>query len=351
MTHRSAPWFVGLTALALASCATTSPRPPTAEPRVVSESYLIPSDTPGIQLFVRSKHAEGKTTFSADTTVLYVHGATSAAEATFDLALDGASWMDLLARHGYDVYLVDVRGYGGSTRPPEMSEPPERNPPVATTEVAIRDVAAAVDHILGRRGVPRLTLLAWSWGCSIAGGYAAQHGDKVNRLVLYAPQWVGAIPKAPSADPMGAWLAWTPAVGRQRIQAGAPPDRLDELLPPASYSAWSAAVLATDPAGARQDPPVVRTPSGVFFDSARYWNAGKPAWDPAAIRVPTLVVHGEWDGVLPSAMAQEVFRQLIQVPSKRLVEIGGATHFMQLEKNRAQLFREVQLFLDEPLPR
>ena len=31
--------------------------------------------------------------------------------------VNGMSWMDYIARHGYDVYLVDVRGYGRSTRP------------------------------------------------------------------------------------------------------------------------------------------------------------------------------------------------------------------------------------------
>jgi len=31
----------------------------------------------------------------------------------------GVSMMDLIAARGYDVYLVDVRGYGRSTRPPK----------------------------------------------------------------------------------------------------------------------------------------------------------------------------------------------------------------------------------------
>jgi hypothetical protein len=32
-----------------------------------------------------------------------------------------------------------------------------------------------------------------------------------------------------------------------------------------------------------------------------------------------------------------------------MVEIGEGTHTVIMEKNRMQLFREVQLFLDEPL--
>jgi alpha-beta hydrolase superfamily lysophospholipase len=46
-------------------------------------------------------------------------------------------------------------------------------------------------------------------------------------------------------------------------------------------------------------------------------------------------------------MAQEVFAKLKKTPYKRLVMIGEGTHSVVMEKNRLQLFREVQLFLDE----
>ena len=43
-------------------------------------------------------------------------------ETAFDLPLGGRSMMDYIALQGWDVYLFDVRGYGGSTRPPEMEK-------------------------------------------------------------------------------------------------------------------------------------------------------------------------------------------------------------------------------------
>ncbi len=92
--------------------------------RIVTESYLIPSDDPGIQLYVRNKRPSTMTTFRADRTVLYVHGATQASETTFDLALDGKSWMDHIAEQGWDVWLMNGRGFGGSTKPPEMDRLP-----------------------------------------------------------------------------------------------------------------------------------------------------------------------------------------------------------------------------------
>jgi hypothetical protein len=43
--------------------------------------------------------------FTSEKTLLFVHGATQPAEATFDLPLEGLSWMDYIAQHGWDVYL------------------------------------------------------------------------------------------------------------------------------------------------------------------------------------------------------------------------------------------------------
>ena len=135
---------------------------------------MIPSSDPNIKLYVRNKHAEDMTSFSPDKTLLFIHGATYPAETSFDLPIEGVSMMDLFAQNGFDVYLVDVRSYGRSTRPPEMDQPPEANKPIATSEEAGADLGAAVDYILALRGIPKLDLMGWSWGTSIAGNYTAR---------------------------------------------------------------------------------------------------------------------------------------------------------------------------------
>src|ERR1700730_13747784 len=104
-------------------------------PELVTESTMIPSGDAGIKLYVRNKRAAGMVNFPADKILLYVHGATYPSETAFDLPIEGASMMDLIAARGYDVYLVDIRGYGRSPRPPEMSAPPEANPPIVPRDV------------------------------------------------------------------------------------------------------------------------------------------------------------------------------------------------------------------------
>src|SRR5262249_43522858 len=100
--------------------------------RVAAETFMVPAVDPGIQLYVRNKHLEGRDNFTAERIVLFVHGATYPSETVFDIDLPGGSWADLVAKKGYDVYLVDVRGYGGSTRPAAMDAPPADHAPLAT---------------------------------------------------------------------------------------------------------------------------------------------------------------------------------------------------------------------------
>src|SRR4029077_7055495 len=131
-------------------------------PKEFMEEMMVPSE-PGIEIYVRNKRPADMSAFRPERTLLFVHGATYPAHTSFDLQLDGLSWMDYIASRGYDVYLVDVRGYGRSSRPPEMDQPAERNAPIVRTDTAARDYGTAVDFILKRRGVAKLNVLGWSW--------------------------------------------------------------------------------------------------------------------------------------------------------------------------------------------
>jgi alpha-beta hydrolase superfamily lysophospholipase len=105
--------------------------------------------------------------------------------------------------------------------------------------------------------------------------------------------------------------------------------------------------LASDPASAQHDPPAYRSPAGNEQDSRDYTRAGRPLYDPSNIEVPTLVVVAEWDQVNPDDGALALFHKLPNSPHKRLIELGKGTHIILLEKNRLELFRAVQAFLDQ----
>jgi pimeloyl-ACP methyl ester carboxylesterase len=317
-------------------------------PRVVTEEMMVPSE-PGIEVYVRNKRPADMTTFRPERTVLFVHGATYPAETAFDLKLGGLSWMDYIASHGYDVYLVDVRGYGRSVRPKEMADKPEANPPIARGDAAVKDVSAAVDFILKRRGIPRLNLIGWSWGTTLMATYTTQNAAKVERLVLYAPQWIRTTPSLvqPGAGPLGAYRTVRRDQALARWMTGVPEDKKADLIPAGWFDAWADATWASDPDGAKMNPPVIRAPNGVVADGADFFSAGKPYYDPGKITVPTLLIHAEWDRDTPAYMAQTLFPLLVNAPGKRYVQLAEGTHTIVMEKNRLKLFEAVQAFLDE----
>jgi len=316
--------------------------------RITTETFFVDASDPGIKLHVRNKHMSGKKVFQADKIVLFVHGASYPSETMFDIALPGGSWMDYAAERGYDTYLVDIRGYGRSTRPASMDVPPDQNQPFATTTEALKDVGSAVDFILKRRKVDRINLVGWSWGTTLMGAYTAQNNDKVVKLALYAPLWTLKAP--PPFSGSGAYRVTTKAGARSRALNGIPDARKEEISPQAWFDKWWDANLTTDPWGARQTPPVVRSPNGVLKDVVDFLGKGTPLYDPSDIRVPTLLIVAEWDQETPLFMAQEVFSRLVNTPYKREVVLAEGTHMVGVEKNRMELIKEVQRFLDEKRP-
>jgi pimeloyl-ACP methyl ester carboxylesterase len=316
-------------------------------PKVVMEEMTVPSE-PGIEIYVRNKRPADLSAFRPERTVLFVHGATYTAHTSFDLKLDGMSWMDYIAARGYDVYLLDLRGYGRSTRPKEMDEAPEANPPIVRGTAAVKDISAVVDFILARRGIARLNLLGWSWGTTLMATYTTQNPGKVERLVLYAPAWIRTTPSlSRPPGPLGAYRAVAREQAKTRWLTGVPEDKKATLIPPGWFDAWADATFATDPVGAKMNPLVIRAPNGVQQDGDEFFAAGRPYYDPTKITTPTLLVHAEWDRDTPAYMAQTLFPLLVNAPGKRYVQLPEGTHTIMMEKNRLMLFEAVQAFLDE----
>ena len=335
-------------ALGIVAAATMFAATAIAQTRLVTEEKMVKSPDPGIEIYVRNKRPADMTTFRPERTVLYVHGATYPASTAFDLQLDGMSWMDYIAARGYDVYLLDLRGYGRSTRPKEMDEAPEANPPIVRGTAAVKDISAVVDFILARHGIARLNLLGWSWGTTLMATYTTQNPGKVERLVLYAPAWIRTTPSlSRPPGPLGAYRAVAREQAKTRWLTGVPEDKKATLIPPGWFDAWADATFATDPVGAKMNPPVIRAPNGVQQDGDEFFAAGRPYYDPAKITTPTLLVHAEWDRDTPAYMAQTLFPLLVNAPGKRYIQLPEGTHTIMMERNRLMLFEAVQAFLDE----
>ena len=318
-----------------------------ADCRLVSaETRLIPAATPGVQLQLINKHPHGLREFSARRTLMMMHGATFPSASLFDVAVGGASAMDLLAMAGYDVWAVDARGYGGSSRDPAMERTPEGAAPLTPASVAIEDFAAALDFVRQHRGVARACVLGMSWGATVVGAFASQARAQIEKLVLVVPLWLSAMPlRVDPGDAIGAWRLVEPDAYEALWRGAAPEHARPALIPNGWFAAWAAATRATDPASPA--PGRIRVPTGAIQDVRTFWTAGRPLYSPAAIGCPVLVLAAEWDVDVTTAMAHDLFARLTSAPYKRFVQIGQATHMVLMEANRRQALNAVIAFLDE----
>jgi pimeloyl-ACP methyl ester carboxylesterase len=315
---------------------------------ITTNDYFIPSDTAGINLHLRRKHLAELGPFSAERTLLLMHGATFSSGSLFDAPVGGASFMDQLALSGFDAYAVDVRGYGSSTWPPQTVKAADPSSYPVRIETAVRDLGAAIDHILECRRLDQLNLVAISWGGSVAGTYTAKNNDKIARLALIAPLWLrqtpgridvgGALPPYREVDLWKYEESW---------RAAAPENQRDALIPPGWFEVWAETTLAIGPRGA--DPKTLRAPSGAVQDIREYWASNRPYYDPSEIRVPVLLVHAEWDVDVTFDTARDLFSRLTATPYRRWIEIGQGTHMLILEKNRWQAVNAITAFLQEDL--
>src|SRR5262249_22645413 len=141
---------------------------PQLDPR--EQHFRIPSPRgQNLRLFLRYLPAHG----TARRTVLYVHGGTFPSALSIAHRFDGRSWRDALGAAGCDVWGLDFHGFGAADPYPEMAEPAADRPPLGKAETAAAQLDSAMRFIVGRSGVPRLSIIAHSWG-TIAVGLVAE---------------------------------------------------------------------------------------------------------------------------------------------------------------------------------
>jgi pimeloyl-ACP methyl ester carboxylesterase len=290
--------------------------------------------------------------------VLFVHGAGTPAEVAFDPAVGDHSWMAYLAAAGFDVFAMDTTGYGRSTRPTPMNDPcnlaaaqqaqfvPRLIPapcpasyPGQLTSLASdwHDIDGVVDYIRTLRRVDAVSLVAWSLGGPRAGGYAAQHPDKVHRMVLFAPAYNRTAAATAPVLPNPGTVFNT----QSRAEFVANWDRqvaCEGQYDPAVRDAIWAEMLASDPVGATWGPGVRRAPSTTTWG----WNAASIG----ATKTPTMIIAGALDKQVTPNRVQLAYDDL-GAADKVLVDLGCSSHNAMWEKHHRLMFAASAEWLDK----
>jgi pimeloyl-ACP methyl ester carboxylesterase len=281
-----------------------------------------------------------------DRVALFIHGAGTPAEVAFDVPYQDYSWMAFLAHAGYDVFSMDTTGYGRSTRPAAMNDPCNLSAQqqvlygapcaasythqMTTLASDWHDIDAVVDHVRALRHVEKLNLLGWSLGGPRSAGYAAQHADKVLKMVLLAPAYNrNAAGDAPAQVPANG-----PAFNTQsRDEFIANWDRqvgcTDQYELGTRDSVWSE-MLASDPVGATWGGGVRRAPQTTTW-----------GWTQAVVaktQIPTLMVAGAHDKQVNPDSVRQLYTDLGS-PKKVFVDLACSSHNAMWEKNHLLLFK------------
>jgi pimeloyl-ACP methyl ester carboxylesterase len=292
--------------------------------------------------------------------VLFVHGAGTPSEVAFDVPYEDYSWMAYLANAGFDVFSMDMTGYGRSTRPPAMDDlcnlshaqqaqfiPAKLAQPCAASFASAMttmssdwdDIAAVVDHLRALRKVQTVSLVGWSQGGPRAGGYAAQHPDKVDRLVVLAPAYgrtgmlaapSGALPMAGGSMSSQSQTEFAANWDRQVGCAG-------QYDPAVSAAVWRE-MLLSDAVGATWGTGVRRAPQ------VPTWGFNQAVV--AAMTTPFLMISGADDKQVPQEHVRELYTDLGS-KQKVFIDLACSSHNAMWEKNHLLLFQASLEWLSE----
>jgi len=275
-----------------------------------------------IKLFLWQKPAVG----APKGTILFVHGSSMASQPTFDLQVPGrphSSAMEWFAEKGFETWTMDNEGYGRS----DKSRP--INFDIAN---GADDIAAATQH----NGKPVL-MYGISSGALKAALFAQRHPERVARLALDAFVWTGD--GSPTLAERSKRLPEFQAKNRRPIDRAFVHSIFNRDHPgtadKATIEAFADAILALDDS----------VPTGTYVDMC----SKLPLVEPEKIKVPTLLMRGEHDGIASIDDLLEFFRRLPH-PDKQFAVMAGISHASFQQKNYLMVYHILHAFFSQPEP-
>jgi pimeloyl-ACP methyl ester carboxylesterase len=259
--------------------------------------------------------------------IVLCHGSATAGKESFDLQVPGKptySLMDMLAQNGFDVFALDVRGFGRSTHPEGH---------MGTAE-ASQDLNAVVDYVLKLRKVQTVNLLGWSWGTQYGGMFVMSQPEKVEKYISYAQMHMNSpdiTKRRPRIDVFrqNAYVTIPEAGWKPRFHSMAPP----EVSDPEVVNAFAKVAAQVE----------VKSPTGPQLDMVTIM----PMLNPRLMPVPVMIIHGQYDDVADLDGLLPFFAQLPN-PRKQYVVVPDAGHMMHLQKGHRLFQHDVIAFFSAP---
>ena len=293
------------------------------------EDHWTTKDNGAAKLFMFNKCAGDPA--KAIGTILFVHGSSMASQPTFDLQVPGrpySSSMDYFASLGFDVWTVDMEGYGRSTKDRDNNAPISQG---------ADDCFAAAQYIQGLRGKKQFLVYGISSGALRAAMFAERHPEMVARLALDAMVWTGE--GSPTLAERKKKLPDFIKINRRPMSKPFIHSVFDRDHPDTAerkvIEAFADAVVALDDS----------VPTGTYVDMC----SRLPVVNPEKITAPTLIMRGQHDGIASMEDLLKFFEKLPN-PDKQFTVMSGISHASFQQKNYMMVYHILAGWFSQPEP-
>jgi pimeloyl-ACP methyl ester carboxylesterase len=323
--------IAGATVAATASAASAASHSSRGLARVTGSEHWVTRIAGGetIRLFIWRKRLAGTKGRAPKGAILFVHGSSMASTPVFDLQIPGRprmSVMDQFARLGYDTWCLDHEGYGRSTKTRNV------NCDIAN---GADDLEAVSEYIIGATGEPKLLMYGSSSGALRAALFAERRPERVKRVALDAFVWTGE--GSPTLANRKKRVDQWRSNNRRPIDRAMIESIFTRDHPGTSdlsiVDAFADAVLKLDSS----------VPTGTYLDMS----ANLPICTPEKLKVPMLIMRGEYDGI---ASIEDLMKYFLKVPhpDKSFVIMPGIAHTSLRSKNWEIAFHALETFFAQP---
>ena len=305
---------------------------PAALAQVVGQEHWAIKKVPGqdIRLFLWNKRL-AKASQPPRGTVLFVHGSSVSSTPVYDLKVPGrddSSLMEWIARLGYDTWCFDCEGYGRSDK---------SRPVTADVAMGAEDLAVVTEAITQLTGQAKFMIYGASSGALRAALFAQRHPERVARLIMDAMVWTGegSPTLAERRKRLPAYLAnHRRPIDRAMIRSIFTRDHAgtSDL---SVVESFADAVLALDDS----------MPTGTYIDMS----SKLPVCDPTQIKVPSVILRGQYDGIASMEDLLKFFDKLNH-PDKQFIVMQGIAHTSTRSKNYRMVYHMIERCLTQPAP-
>jgi alpha-beta hydrolase superfamily lysophospholipase len=295
------------------------------------------------------RHSGSRTDVPA---LLLVHGGGASGIPCFDLDWRGNSFAEDIAEQGKCVvFVMDVRGWGKSSRPQAMNDAPDKHPPLVSIQDGAADVALAIRTIAMRMKRNDLQLFGWATGGAWSAYALAQDTTlqaMVGSLVLVNTMYgvKGAWELRNSPSPEDAYRLVDAASFVRRWNATIPSMNKADWREDEVEQAYSQIAVAADPTHSQRVPPSARVPLAYWHEHVRMSN-GEKLWDARRIKVSTLLVRGALDFWSRPLDIETMQTEFMNAKELQTLILPQGTHFLFLDKperGKAQMLEAMQIF-------